>query len=141
MQLVRCVFCCVNCCIACIKCIVRNITTQAYIQTAIHSNSLCFAAKDAIFLILRNILRISVLETLTRMAMFVNKLLMVSITGALTYFILQQQYQYQIEDLVGPTVLTMFISFAIASAFTSTFHSIAETMLQCYLTGTFVCLQ
>lgn len=83
----------------------------------------------------RNILRIGALESMEYLAMFVGKVLIISIVGTTTYFILQTYYENQLTGLMGPTILTIFISWAISSVFTSVFGAVAETMLQCYVTG------
>lgn len=126
-----------NCCLCCLECCLRYITAQAYIQTAIHGNSFCFAAKDAFFLVARNILRIGALESLEYLAMFVGKVLIISVVGTTTYFILQTYYEDRLTGLMGPTILTIFISWAVSSVFTSVFGAVAESLLQCYVTGRF----
>mmetsp|Transcript_21923 Transcript_21923/g.28404 ORF Transcript_21923/g.28404 Transcript_21923/m.28404 type:complete len:512 (+) Transcript_21923:173-1708(+) len=53
------VFCCIQCCLWCFEKCMKFLNKNAYIQTAIFSYSFCKAAKEAFFLLLRNIARVS----------------------------------------------------------------------------------
>ena len=69
------------------------------------------------------------------MALGLGKVMIVSICGATTYYILNLYYVDQLSGLIAPTILTMIISYSVATAFSAVFHSVAATMIQCYITG------
>ena len=92
----------------------------------------------AFFLITRNALRLGVLTVLTNLAMSIGKVITVGIVGATTYFILSRYYVDSINTLVAPTIITMFVSYAVAGTFTSVYHSVSETMIQCFITGMYI---
>ena len=62
--------------------------------------------------------------------------MIVSITGATTYYILNRYYVNDISGLIAPTILTMIIAYSVASAFGHVFEAVAATMIQCFITGT-----
>ena len=71
MLLSRCLKCCFWCLEKCLKFLNRN----AYILIAVYGNSFCPAAKDAFMLLMRNIVRVWVLDKVSDFLLFLGKLL------------------------------------------------------------------
>lgn len=131
----KCVFCCVNCCLWVINECIRYISYNAYIQTAIHSTSFCFAAKDAFFLILRNCMRIGMLDALSGLALIFGRFIITLAVGGGAYFIFTTHYQGSMSGLIGATVLCMFVAFVVTGVFTAVYGAVVQTMIQAYITG------
>jgi hypothetical protein len=130
------VFCCVQCCLWCLEKCLKFISKNAYCQTAIHGSSFCFAAKEAFFLICRNVFRVGALAVVSGVALFIGKVFVVAIVGAVTYYIFTGSYGDDLQGFAAPTILTMVIAYAVASMFTEVFETAVNCMLQCYISGT-----
>ena len=61
-DLTRCLFCVCKCCLWCLEKFMRFINRNAYIMCAIKSTNFCVSAKDAFSLLMRNIVRVLVLN-------------------------------------------------------------------------------
>jgi choline transporter-like protein 2/4/5 len=61
-DLVRCLLCVCKCCLWCLEKFMRFINRNAYIVCAMRSTNFCVSAKDAFSLLMRNILRVVVLN-------------------------------------------------------------------------------
>ena len=129
------VFCCIQCCLWCLEKCLRFISRNAYCQTAIHGSSFCFAAKEAFFLICRNVFRVGALAVVSGVALFIGKVFVVSVVGASAYYIFTAKYGNDIQGFAAPTILVMVLAYAIASMFTEVFETAVNCMLQCYISG------
>ncbi|CAG5121002.1 unnamed protein product [Candidula unifasciata] len=70
---------CLKCCFWCLEKFLKFLNKNAYIMIAIHGRNFCLSAKDAFMLIMRNIVRVTVLDKLTDFLLFLSKAL---VTGA-----------------------------------------------------------
>lgn len=59
---VRAILCCCKCFFWCLEKFLKFINRNAYIMCAIHGKNFCASAKDAFMLLMRNILRVFVLD-------------------------------------------------------------------------------
>ena len=75
-----------KCCLCLLDRCLRYINKNAYIMTAIYGHNFCYAARDAFFLILRNILRVAVLTNIAKGVVCVGKVAIVSLMFVLAYF-------------------------------------------------------
>ncbi|XP_010778065.1 choline transporter-like protein 2, partial [Notothenia coriiceps] len=73
--------CCLKCCFWCLEKFVKFINRNAYIMTAIYGNNFCTSAKNAFFLLMRNMIRVAVLDKVTDFLLFLGKLLIVGLVG------------------------------------------------------------
>ena len=64
-DLTRCLFCVCKCCLWCLEKFMRFINRNAYIMCAIKSTNFCVSAKDAFSLLMRNIVRVLVLNNVS----------------------------------------------------------------------------
>lgn len=60
--LTRAIMCCCKCFFACLESFLRFINKNAYIMCAIHGKGFCPSARDAFSLLMRNIVRVFVLD-------------------------------------------------------------------------------
>lgn len=61
----RCLMCFCKCCFWCLESFLKFINKNAYIMCAIHGKSFCTSARDAFSLLMRNIVRVVVLDKVT----------------------------------------------------------------------------
>jgi hypothetical protein len=131
---IRYVFCCVNCCLWCLEQCLRFISRTAYIQTAIHGSSFCFACKEGFFLVCRNVLRVGALHVVSGLAMMIGKLFVTGFVGVAAYYVFSEIYAHQLQGMAAPTIMTMIVAFNVACMFTEVMNTGVDCMIQCYIT-------
>ncbi|CAH8575394.1 unnamed protein product [Dicrocoelium dendriticum] len=75
--LVRC--CC--CCLWCLEKVLRYLNRNAFIMIAIHGQSFCSGAQSAFHLLLKNIVRVIIVNGVTSFLLFIGKMSVVIISG------------------------------------------------------------
>jgi len=125
--------CCVQCCMWCFEKCMKFVNRNAYIQTAIFSYSFCTACKKAFFLILRNIARITAVSIVSGMVLFIGQLFVMGLTSTLAFYALTYFFADNINSVTGLVVLIAFISWFVASMFTSIFGMAISTIIQCFI--------
>jgi len=137
-KLAQCLLCCIGCCLWCIEKCMRFLNKNAYIQTAIHSVSFCTAAKNAFFLILRNITRIGALSMVSGFILMIGKVFICVVTSGLSYMVLNTMCVDEdgistLNSPAGPMLFIMILSYFIAMMFTTVFDMGNSTVLQCFI--------
>ncbi|KAJ8921441.1 hypothetical protein NQ315_003059 [Exocentrus adspersus] len=84
-DLVKAILCCCKCFFWCLEKFLKFINKNAYIMCAIHGKNFCASAKDAFLLLMRNILRVFVLNKVSDFVFFLSKLLLTVGVGAVAY--------------------------------------------------------
>ncbi|MGH0152950.1 UNVERIFIED_CONTAM: hypothetical protein FKN15_022973 [Acipenser sinensis] len=108
-------------------------------QIAIYGKNFCTSARNAFFLLMRNIVRVAVLNKVTEFLLFLGKLLIVGSVGILSFFFFSGRIK-PIED-TAPTlnyywvpILTVVIgSYFIAHGFFSVYGMCVDTLFLCFL--------
>uniref|UniRef100_A0A673N9X3 Choline transporter-like protein n=1 Tax=Sinocyclocheilus rhinocerous TaxID=307959 RepID=A0A673N9X3_9TELE len=72
--------CCLKCCFWCLEKFIKFMNRNAYIMVAIYGKNFCRSARDAFFLLMRNVIRVVVLDKVTDFILFLGKLLIVGLT-------------------------------------------------------------
>merc|ERR1719391_816685 len=85
IAIIRCILCMCKCCLYCLEKFMRFINKNAYIMCAIKSTNFCKSAQSAFDLIMRNLVRVAVLDRVVDFLLFLGKLVIVLITGAVSY--------------------------------------------------------
>jgi len=127
------VLCCMQCCFCCLERCLKFLNKNAYIQTAIFGKSFCASARDAFFLILRNIARVGAVSFVSSGVIFVAKILIVSLVTILTYFVLNETIADQLNSVFGPLILTACLSYFFADMFMDIFGMGISTILHCFI--------
>ena len=83
---VKVLLCLCKCCFWCLEKFMKFINRNAYILTAINGTNFCSSAKEAFGLILRNCVRVVVLDKVTDFLLFLGKLVVTSIVALLSFF-------------------------------------------------------
>ncbi|TNN69234.1 Choline transporter-like protein 5-B [Liparis tanakae] len=74
-RVARFVICCLKCCFWCLEHFLKFINRNAYIMIAIYGKSFCTSSKDAFSLLMRNVIRVAVLDKVTDFLLFLGRLL------------------------------------------------------------------
>ncbi|XP_033873321.3 choline transporter-like protein 5 isoform X9 [Acipenser ruthenus] len=80
------VLCCLKCCFWCLEHLIKFMNRNAYIMIAIYGKNFCSSAKEAFFLLMRNVIRVAVLDKVTDFLLFLGKVLIAGSVGVLAFF-------------------------------------------------------
>jgi len=127
------VLCALQCYMWCMEKCMKFLNKNAYIQTAIFGTNFCTSAKNAFFLILRNIARIGACTVVSEFVIIIGKAFICVITGGISYFGMSQPDGPDITSPIGPVVMIMILSWFTASMFMNIFGMAISTILQCFI--------
>ncbi|TRY92366.1 hypothetical protein DNTS_014100 [Danionella cerebrum] len=129
---------CLKCCFWCLEKFIKFLNRNAYIMMAIYGKSFCTSARDAFFLLMRNIVRVAVLDKVTDFLLFLGKLLIVGIVGICSFFFFSGKIKLA-EDVTPPLnyywvpILTVvFGAYLIAHGFFSVYAMCVDTLFLCF---------
>lgn len=133
--------CCLKCCFWCLEKFIKFLNRNAYIMIAIYGKNFCVSAKNAFKLLLRNVLRVVVLDKVTDLLLFFGKLLVVGGVGVLAFYFFSGRIQvpgstFQASSLNYywmPIITVVVGSYLIASAFFSVYNMCVDTLFLCFL--------
>ncbi|GFU96686.1 choline transporter-like protein 4 [Trichonephila clavipes] len=134
----RAILCCMKCCFWCLEKFLRFISKNAYIMIAIYGKNFCSSSKKAFQLLMRNILRVVVLDKITDFLLFMGKLVVVAISVAVSFyfFATEQKFYRGIPPMnynFLPPIVIGFGAYLIASAFFSVYGMAVDTLFLCFL--------
>ena len=127
------ILCALQCYMWCMEKCMKFLNKNAYIQTAIFGTNFCTSAKNAFFLILRNIARIGACTMVSEFVIIVGKAFICVITGGISYFGMSGADGPDITSPIGPVVMIMILSWFTASMFMNVFGMAISTILQCFI--------
>ncbi|XP_077202244.1 choline transporter-like protein 2 isoform X8 [Paroedura picta] len=129
---------CLKCCFWCLEKFIKFLNRNAYIMIAIYGTNFCTSARNAFFLLMRNIIRVAVLDKVTDFLLFLGKLLIVGSVGILAFFFFTQRIK-PIQDSAPSLnyywvpILTVVIgSYLIAHGFFSVYAMCVDTLFLCF---------
>ncbi|XP_073721096.1 choline transporter-like protein 2 isoform X2 [Misgurnus anguillicaudatus] len=130
--------CCLKCCFWCLEKFVKFLNRNAYIMVAIHGKNFCRSARDAFFLLMRNVIRVVVVDKVTDFILFLGKLLIVGLVGIFAFFF----FSGQTDAFKGAApslhyywvpILTVLVgSYLIAHGFFSVYAMCVDTLFLCF---------
>ncbi|XP_053153505.1 choline transporter-like protein 2 isoform X2 [Hemicordylus capensis] len=130
---------CLKCCFWCLEKFIKFLNRNAYIMIAIYGTNFCTSARNAFFLLMRNIIRVAVLDKVTDFLLFLGKLLIVGSVGILAFFFFTQKIKV-VQDTAPPLnyywvpILTVIVgSYLIAHGFFSVYAMCVDTLFLCFL--------
>nr|XP_057904688.1 choline transporter-like protein 2 isoform X2 [Doryrhamphus excisus] len=131
--------CCLKCCFWCLEKFIKFLNRNAYIMVAIYGKNFCTSARDAFFLLMRNIIRVAVLNNVTDFLLFLGKLLVVGLVGIFAFFFFSGRVK-AFEDTAPHlhyywvSILTVVVcSYIIAHGFFSVYSMCVDTLFLCFL--------
>ncbi|XP_029014375.3 choline transporter-like protein 2 isoform X1 [Betta splendens] len=131
--------CCLKCCFWCLEKFIKFINRNAYIMVAIYGKNFCTAARDAFFLLMRNVLRVAVLDKVTDFLLFLGKLLIVGLVGVFAFFFFSgkvkafQNTAPTLNYYWVPILTVVICSYLIAHGFFSVYAMCVDTLFLCFL--------
>ncbi|XP_029914512.1 choline transporter-like protein 2 isoform X2 [Myripristis murdjan] len=129
---------CLKCCFWCLEKCIKFLNRNAYIMIAIYGKSFCTSARDAFFLLMRNIIRVAVLDKVTDFLLFLGKLLIVGIVGICSFFFFSGRIKAVEEaapslNYYWVPILTVVVgSYLIAHGFFSVYAMCVDTLFLCF---------
>jgi len=141
---VKVILCLCKCCFWCLEKFMKFINRNAYILTAINGTNFCKSAKEAFSLILRNVVRVAVLDKVTDFLLFLGKVVITSTVALLSFFYfsggLTEKVPLDLAD-PGPKLNYYFVpiflitigAYFIAACFFSVYAMAVDTLFLCCL--------
>ena len=119
----------------------RFLNRNAYIMCAMKGTNFCVSAKDAFHLLMRNIVRVVVLNGIVNFLLFIGKLVIVVGVGTLSFFFFSGQIPIpELQDeiptlnyLFTPITIIVIGTYFITSSFFSVYHMAVDTLFLCFL--------
>ncbi|XP_042808441.1 choline transporter-like protein 5 isoform X1 [Panthera pardus] len=130
--------CCLKCCFWCLETVVKFLNRNAYIMIAIYGKNFCMSAREAFNLLMRNVLKVAVMDNVTDFVLILGKILVTGCIGVLAFLLFTQRLPTIIE---GPTslnyywvpLLTVIIgSYLVAHGFFSVYAMCVDTIFICF---------
>ncbi|XP_071979154.1 choline transporter-like protein 4 isoform X2 [Engystomops pustulosus] len=137
----RFLLCCLKCCFWCLEKFIKFLNRNAYIMIAVYGKNFCVSAKNAFKLLMRNIVRVVVLDKITDLLIFFGKLIVVGGVGVLAFFFFSGRLPIPNDAFKSPTlnyywipILTVVVgSYMIAQGFFSVYNMCVDTLFLCFL--------
>ncbi|KAM3914666.1 choline transporter-like protein 5 isoform 4-T4 [Leptodactylus fuscus] len=131
--------CCLKCCFWCLEKFIKFINRNAYIMIAIYGKNFCTSAKDAFFLLMRNVVRVAVLDKVTDFLLFLGKILVAGSVGVLAFFFFTRKIPVITDEAPSlnyywvPLLTVIIGSYLIAHGFFSVYAMCVDTLFLCFL--------
>ncbi|XP_044532827.1 choline transporter-like protein 5 [Gracilinanus agilis] len=129
------IICCCKLCLWCLEKFLKFLNRNAYIMVAIYGYNFCTASRDAFQLVMRNVVRVAVLDKVTDFLLWMGKLLVSISIGVLGYLFLTKQLPIAAPTLNYywlPLAMTVFGSYIISHGFFSVFAMCVDTLFLCF---------
>ncbi|XP_072275592.1 choline transporter-like protein 5 isoform X5 [Pyxicephalus adspersus] len=130
--------CCLKCCFWCLEKFIKFINRNAYIMIAIYGKNFCTSARDAFFLLMRNVVRVAVLDKVTDFLLFLGKVLVAGSVGVLAFFFFTRRIPYISYEAPSlnyywvPLLTVIIGSYLIAHGFFSVYAMCVDTLFLCF---------
>ncbi|XP_071948312.1 choline transporter-like protein 2 [Antedon mediterranea] len=132
---------CLKCCFWCLEKFMKFLNKNAYIMIAVYGKNFCTSAKKAFFLLLRNFLRVFVVNQLTDFLLFLGVLFVVFLCSVCSFYYFTNSITIVAEYVPAPDVnyywlpiITIGVgSYVIAKGFFSVYDMAIDTLFLCFL--------
>ncbi|XP_053325679.1 choline transporter-like protein 5 isoform X2 [Spea bombifrons] len=135
----RFLLCCLKCCFWCLEKFIKFMNRNAYIMIAIYGKNFCTSARDAFFLLMRNVIRVAVLDKVTDFLLFLGKVMVAGSVGVLAFFFFTRKIPGLREETPNlnyywvPLLTVIIGSYLIAHGFFSVYAMCVDTLFLCFL--------
>ncbi|XP_040581973.1 choline transporter-like protein 2 [Lepeophtheirus salmonis] len=134
---VKAILCCCKCCFWCLEKFMRFLNRNAYIMTAIYGYNFCSSAREAFSLLMRNAVRVIVLDSVTDFILLLSKMFIVGIVGIGTFFVFSGKITFlilpQLNYPLLPISIILIGTFFIADSFFGVYEMAVDTLFLCFL--------
>ncbi|PAA61884.1 hypothetical protein BOX15_Mlig017017g8, partial [Macrostomum lignano] len=128
---------CLKCCFWCLEKCLKFLNRNAYILIAIYGRNFCSAARDSFFLILRNIVRVAVVDKVADFVLFISKLVIVCTIVAIFNLFMHPHDEPMTKSGAAHSysvpILIMVFTYFCACLFLSVYNMGVDTMFLCFL--------
>ncbi|KAK2191800.1 hypothetical protein NP493_45g04048 [Ridgeia piscesae] len=140
---------CLKCCFWCLEKFMKFINKNAYIMVALYGKNFCTSAKKAFFLLMRNIVRVVVIDKVTDFILFISKLVVVGIVGIVAFIFFSgdakglvpidsisdytAQNKPELNYYLIPVIIIVIGTYVIASGFFNVYNMGVDTIFLCFL--------
>uniref|UniRef100_A0AAQ5Y7D3 Choline transporter-like protein n=1 Tax=Amphiprion ocellaris TaxID=80972 RepID=A0AAQ5Y7D3_AMPOC len=134
----RFLLCCLKCCFWCLEKFLRYMNCNAYIMVAIYGKNFCTSAREAFFLLMRNAVRVAVLDRLTDFLLFLGKVLIAGGVGVVAFFFFTNKIPVIQEEVPSlnyywvPILTVVIGAYLIAHSFFSIYAMCVDTLFLCF---------
>uniref|UniRef100_A0AAQ5XPN9 Choline transporter-like protein n=1 Tax=Amphiprion ocellaris TaxID=80972 RepID=A0AAQ5XPN9_AMPOC len=140
-RVARFIMTCFKCCFWCLEKFIKFLNRNAYIMIAIYGKNFCVSAKNAFMLLMRNVIRVVVLDKVTDLLLFFGKLLVVGGVGVLSFYFFSGRIALpgntfrssSLNYYWMPIITVAFGSYLIAHGFFSVYNMCVDTLFLCFL--------
>uniref|UniRef100_A0A8C2X512 Choline transporter-like protein n=1 Tax=Cyclopterus lumpus TaxID=8103 RepID=A0A8C2X512_CYCLU len=129
---------CLQCCFWCLEKFIRYMNRNAYIMVAIYGKNFCTSAREAFFLLMRNVVRVAVLDRVTDFLLFLGKVLIAGGVGAIAYLFFTRKIPVIQEEVPNlnyywvPLLTVVIGAYLIAHGFFSVYAMCVDTLFLCF---------
>ncbi|XP_011506573.1 PREDICTED: CTL-like protein 2 isoform X2 [Ceratosolen solmsi marchali] len=127
----------IRCCCRCFFYLLENflkfINNNAYIMCAVHGKGFCHSARDAFNLLMRNVVRVVIINKITSWLLLLGKLLISGLTVAATWWYYANNGKADVNFWAVPATMTAIASFLIATVFFKVHAAAIDTLFLCFL--------
>ncbi|CAH0600697.1 unnamed protein product [Chrysodeixis includens] len=135
----RCIMCFCKCFCWCLENFLKFINKNAYIMCAVHGQNFCTSARDAFSLLMRNIVRVFVLDKVTYFLFLLSKALISIGVGLAVYYLQQWSFVYELtqgeklhNDLI-PAIILAIATYLICTIFFNVYEMAVDALFLCFL--------
>lgn len=129
-DLVRVILWCCHCCFWLFECVLKFLTRNAYIETAIYGCNFCRGGKKAFQALSSNILRVAAINSVGDFVLFLGKVLVVTLTVVSGIYLIQKKEGLHYPWI--PIALAGVFAFIVAHCFISIYEMIIDTIFICF---------
>nr|XP_057917464.1 choline transporter-like protein 5-A [Doryrhamphus excisus] len=137
-SLSRFIICCLQCCFWCLEKFLCYMNRNAYIMMAIYGKNFCTSAREAFFLLMRNMVRVAVLDRITDFLLFLGKVMIAGGIGVVAFLFFTRKMpllREQVPNLNYCELSIMAIvvgAYLIAHGFFSVYTTCVDTLFLCF---------
>ncbi|XP_078685907.1 choline transporter-like protein 2 isoform X1 [Branchiostoma floridae x Branchiostoma belcheri] len=130
---------CLKCCFWCLEKLLKFLNKNAYIMIAIYGKNFCVSAKKAFFLIMRNILRVAAVTSVTNFLFLLSKLVVTGAIGTLSFYFFTgritfaAEYVPNLKYYMVPIIVVVIGAYMVAACFFSVYNMAVDTLFLCFL--------
>lgn len=122
---------CLKCCFWCFEKFMKFLNKNAYIEIAVYGKNFCVSAKNAFFLLMRNVLRVVVLDKVTDFLLFIGKLTVTMAIAVASFYWFKDRKD--LNYYLAPVMIITIGSYMICSGFFSVYEMAIDTIFLCFL--------
>ena len=117
--------------VRCIEGVVKTVSRNAYILVAIHGSSFCASARRASSLIVKNILRFAVLNSIGDFVLFMGRLCVTLLVTLISVWVFRMDDD--LNHYAVPVALVFVVAYFVSKLMFSVYESAVDTILLCFL--------